>query len=88
MDMIERVARSMAEADGWPSLEIARRSCGGENSCDFDLCARAAIAAMREPTEEMLTAADLRDGICTSYDELWKTMIDAALECPVKPDVK
>jgi len=50
--------------------------------------ARAAIAAMREPSGEMLTAADLRDGICTSYDELWKTMIDAALECSTKPDEK
>jgi hypothetical protein len=58
-NMIERVARAMAEADGWPSLEIARRTLGGENSCDFDLCARAAIAAMREPTDAMYMAGGI-----------------------------
>lgn len=41
--------------------------------------ARAAIAAMREPSEAMV-----REGFCTSPDDdavvVWRTMIDAALK--------
>ena len=77
-DMIDRVAQAIFAKDPESLFTIHQAR----------VYARAAIAAMREPSGEMLTAADLRDGICTSYDELWKTMIDAALECPVKPDVK
>jgi hypothetical protein len=34
---------------------------------------------LREPSGEMLTAVDLRDSLCTPYDELCKAWVDAAL---------
>jgi hypothetical protein len=79
-DMIERVAKAIdADRRGWAL--VPPEGATDENRWKtYTPIARAAIAAMREPSGEMLTAADLRDGICTSYDELWKTMIDAALE--------
>lgn len=44
---------------------------------DWDAQARAAIAAMREPTEEMLDATGLRHGAPLAN---WQAMIDAALK--------
>ena len=47
----------------------------------FDLAARAAIEAMREPTDAMVAAAD--DSQATTYDgsvrSAWSAAIDAAL---------
>ena len=64
MTMIERVAQALED-------ELP----GGEN---YEALARAAIAALREPTEEMVLAAfpytDPR------IKEIWQAMIDAALE--------
>ena len=84
--MIERVARAMIVPLGHdPAINWARTYIGGgcEGQGDdaslrrlcFDL-ARAAIAAMREPTDDMLNA-----GCDISYfaDQSWPTMIDAAL---------
>ena len=68
MDMVERVVKAINDA----MLQ--------HGDYKPDELARAAIAAMREPTEDMVAAADLRDSLCTPYDELWKAMIDAALE--------
>ena len=64
-----------------------------------DELARAAIAAMREPTEEMVAVGydNFMWGPCgsTSDDlpdansaEIWQAMIDAALKCSIKPDEK
>jgi citrate lyase beta subunit len=59
--------------------------------------ARAAIAAMREPTPAMLEAADavmLHRPVVEKPDRLstltlgFNAMIDAALECSTKPDEK
>ena len=64
-----------------------------------DELARAAIAAMREPTEEMVavgydnfmwgpcgsTSDDLPDA---NPNDVWIDMIDAALKCSIKPDEK
>jgi len=61
---------------------------------DPDLLARAAIAAMREPTPEMNNTVNcyrieeaLTGYNCTVAD-VWRDMIDAALECSTKPDEK
>ena len=60
-----------------------------------DELARAAIKAMREPTETMLEAADavmLHRPVVEKPDRLstltlgFNAMIDAALECSTKPD--
>ena len=66
MNMIERVARAMCAADG------------GSQEVDvhhYRDMARAAIAAMREPTEAMTRT--LWTGIPPKA--AWRTMIDAAL---------
>ena len=85
MEMVERVG-----------LAICRKACEQSNDLD-DPCdaacgdcagqARAAIEAMREPTEEMLTAGGYKFESCTSDPgerchtgiHVWHGMIDAAL---------
>jgi hypothetical protein len=44
---------------------------------DLHDCARAAIAAMREPTAAMCEAADVVE--CNQPECIWQAMIDAAL---------
>lgn len=86
MDMIERVAQAIYASSPFPDgLEFLDpepwRSCIDS--------ARAAIAAMREPTGEMrnIIAADAMFGN-GSLKENWQAMIDAALECSTKLDEK
>lgn len=82
-EMIERVARALAKSDG---VDPDYRKCGigipkweryvGE--------ARAAIEAMREPTQEMLFDGQINLGAGGELDnenlkEVWGLMIDAAL---------
>ena len=70
-DMIERVAVAINQA-----MLL-------HDDYDPDLLARAAIAAMREPTEEMLTAGDDHtDRYDSEEDDFlngWRAAIDAAL---------
>ena len=61
--MIERVARAI-------------RDCDPSAGATYEQAARAAIEAMREPTEAMLEAAFGND------PTLWSRMIDASLEEP------
>jgi hypothetical protein len=75
MDMLEKVARAIAEAmEGggflWPDV------------------AHAALEAMREPTEEMLIAGiESRDsGAGGTISEIWRAMIDAVLKNNPCPD--
>jgi hypothetical protein len=75
-DMIERVAKALRQSD--------YTDCEPENVmipiwCYFDQ-ARAAIAAMREPTEKM-ELEGYSDGACEcgSTKATWQAMIDAAL---------
>ena len=90
-DMIERVAQrlfqNMAASDNgaWETADpMITRACMSY--------ARAAIAAMREPTDEMNDAgADKCDGGCAEEScqfgfmgKIWTAMIDAALECSTK----
>lgn len=69
--MVERVARVLSvEGDGW-CLEVS-------DQCAAAL-ARAAIAAMREPTERMWAAGNAAEA--TGGTE-WIAMVDAALGEP------
>ena len=66
--MIERVAKALQQEMGTASFD--------EPPSSFAL-ARAAIAAMREPTEEMIVAWIRAPGAIKGG---WQGMIDAALE--------
>jgi len=67
MNMIERVARAIEATTKYALSDYT----------DYSDMARAAIAAMREPTEEMLQCGCHDCGHQTTY---WQAMIDAALE--------
>ena len=69
--MIERVARAIA------------RSHGSDDWCAYAKTARAAVAAMREPTLDMLEAA-LPDTPDWGYlPEEWQAMIDHVVNEPL-----
>lgn len=82
-EMVERVRMTIADAltdqDGWMKKSYSRE--------DMTEVARAAIEAMREPTESMIDkATDFDWGPGISGDEtdaspnrVWQAMIDAAL---------
>ncbi|WNV09937.1 hypothetical protein [Tardiphaga sp. 709] len=77
-EMIERVAKAIYDAFA---------TVGDyENPTKEDIknAARAAIEAMREPTEAMDAAAYAADGtnmpLAITYKEAWQAMIDAALK--------
>jgi hypothetical protein len=76
-EMVDKVAKALHDVD--PTIWV-----GEDQSRYFKQAARAAIAAMREPTKEMWDAchkaqADFETGIG------WQVMIDAALAEP-EPD--
>jgi len=73
--MVERVARAiekkLSRTDPYDERQHKR--------FNYDECARAAIAAMREPTEGMLAAGAWE--LTNEYvGRQWQAMIDAALE--------
>jgi hypothetical protein len=71
--MIERVARALAKASGINDWE--------KSAQEFEDDARAAIEAMREPTDAMLACGE-QWGLPSDPMGLkrWQEMIDAALE--------
>lgn len=82
--MVERVARTLCRAQGL--CKYAGDKCN-TSRCSVDPeIARAAIAAMREPTVEMAEAGFNAKPIpsmrapATHYYLAWKAMIDAALQ--------
>ena len=86
-DMIERVAKAMFVASGG----------NPENYIHLDpnvwhQHARAAITAMREPTEEMAqtVASAYTAGVANPkmITKIYSAVVDAALECSTKPDGK
>lgn len=87
--MIERVARVIRERDvEWhvaqnPSVDPDKIRRAAEHDLDgnYECLARAAIEAMREPTDLMGNGLprDYRPG-SHSATQLWKAMIDKALE--------
>jgi hypothetical protein len=78
-EMVERVALAIAETVAGP---------GAQPKGNWLVAARAAIAAMREPTSRMGIVGQNRVNACTDYDgpdsdaavRTWEAMIDAALE--------
>lgn len=98
-DMVERVAKAIYEREGYVYCDDAGMfQPVAWDKLDSDDCqvsrdgyrrmARAAIAAMREPTEEMLEAFhrdahfEPENGVqikCTTVDDAYRAMIDAAL---------
>jgi hypothetical protein len=64
-EMIERVAKAIWEANHGYDGGLAQ--------------ARAAIAAMREPTEEMITAGEHAYLPTCNFEAVYHAMIDAAL---------
>lgn len=77
-DMVERVAKALArhEFGDFDETWFGHEAFMG----DYRELARAAIAAMREPTEAMLEAAFAKTGYRTTAEEHWQLMIDAALQ--------
>ena len=78
MTAVERVARAIATANNkvcWPELTAAQRRPDKHDIALFMPEARAAIKALREPSEVMIMAATIGD-----VEASWIAMIDAALE--------
>lgn len=83
--MIERVAKAIAQADernGGPPYDYTIGLGKHAKEALFDR-ARAAIAAMREPTMNMIDAADYDGGVLPPQ-RAWPAMIDAALSESMK----
>ena len=82
-EMIERVARAMFAAQ-WDAQD--RPEEFDLNSEGFKAiywaAARAAVAAMREPTDDMVRAAHLKAEGMTSagFADVWRAMIDVVLD--------
>lgn len=77
-EMVEKVARAI-DPFAWKNQPKMPRRCEASLSS-----ARAAIEAMREPTDEMEAAAYAHDDsgaqLSCAYDEIYTAMIDAALK--------
>jgi hypothetical protein len=67
-DMVERVARAIYAAECWDTATPGF----------YQHAARAAIAAMREPTDEMVDAA-WEPSVPPGNVAIWQAMIDAAM---------
>ena len=98
MSMVERVARALFQAfetDRGPDPELPRHPFVQERCLrdvildghfDLERATRAAIEAMREPSEEMVRAGEQSMPDAGSVDHsselhaAWPTMIDAALK--------
>lgn len=83
MIMIEKVARALCEAQGFKwedQADAMTNASGGDDERDHYLeQARAAIEALREPNQEMLSidAPDMPAG--GDVGDIWRDMIDKAL---------
>lgn len=85
-EMVERVARALADGAHCPSQ--CSTYCGDTTACVAHAAARAAIEAMRGPTEAMVKAADLEAlpggvgerGFRADIETEWDAMITAALK--------
>ena len=87
-EIIERVARAIYEGRNGPGCR-AWGSQPASHQEPYLKDARAAIEAMREPTEAMLDAgkwvSPLYDDPTPAAVEYWETMIEAALTSPSEP---
>jgi len=73
-EMVERVARAILKEERNLDLELSS-DITKQSYCRY---ARAAIEAMREPTEAMLAAGDKKQDFYSGF--IWQAMIDAALD--------
>lgn len=88
-EMVERVARAIAsKLETNPDEMIEDMSCVGSHPAwtEYEESARAAIEAMREPTEAMRDAGGVVAGSrrddpdCPTAEAVWSAMISAALK--------
>lgn len=87
MDMVERVARALCRYDGYdPDKIVGVRPLQSPQWDLYRKRARAAIEVMREPTEEMVEAAELAGGMA-GWDHIgkrlrnaWSAAIDVAIK--------
>lgn len=90
-DMISRMARAMRDRDiGWyiaraPDVDpdIIRKAAMEDLTENYEALARAALEAMKEPTRAMLQAglwADSEDGASDNPQNIWRAMVDKAME--------
>jgi len=77
-EMVERVARAIADEMVGDWDRIPERSAGEASREDLRVAARLAIEAMRDPTDAMLAACRWHIFEDASKQD-WQTMIDAAL---------
>jgi hypothetical protein len=75
-EMVKNVAQAIAHADSYGGLEHAHE----RTLLHYSTLARAAIEAMREPTEEMIAACDINIPTEGMIIGVWTDMIDAALD--------
>ncbi len=86
-EMIERVAKVM-----WETSHVGQAwgNCSPVQAAIYREDARAAIEAMREPTQEMKLAAykawTIRVANDADIGKIWQAMIDAALTTGLRPD--
>jgi len=81
-EMVERVARAIKLDDGSPCISRDKgrnKLCAHSDGCICRSLARAAIAAMREPTSAMREAAQTDEISATQAWLAWEAMIDEAL---------
>lgn len=88
MDKIEQVARAMC-ADDSPHNDWDSRDMSDFTRDAWRKMAKAAIGAIREPTEDMLRGPDRSGHECYNMDdevlkELYQGMIDVALKAEDK----
>ena len=90
MDMVERVARAIRDAMGarpWEEMDDPSSSEPTWYRDNAMLVARTAIAALREPTQQQMSSANMRfppwgghgEASAPSQADMWRAMIDAAL---------
>lgn len=80
--MVEKLARALAQADGFHP-EAVSNDCDSQPAWKLYVSqSRAALEAMREPTEEMVKYAEehSRDPAYSHDRTDWQAMIDAALK--------
>jgi hypothetical protein len=77
MSIIERVARSIARFDTLPHHEDLERS--QLEYFGYMGMARAAVLAMRDPSQNMLVAGEVAVTMASGLIDQWRVMIDAAL---------
>lgn len=82
-EMVERVARAIWEAEPVEHCGRVFEDLFDFEKTDYYQMARAAIAAMREPTKpmvEVITEGTTQYDIMPPPAEIWGTMIDEALK--------